>query len=124
MIFPKIKWSTAKDEWWYTITAEISIGSARYMESRCVSKQEVEHSYYGSAMLAWIIERMQNNILDVLGAEATQRSSRVSHVKATNHLEGVSTTSLTSSKMADYESGVLSSDELVAEVRAFYGIIG
>lgn len=123
MTFPKIKWSTAEDGWRHTITAEISVGSARYMESRCVSKEEMEHSYYSRDMIAWIIERMQNNILDVLEAEATQRSSRVSHVKATNHLESANMSSFTSSKMNDYESGVLSSAELVAEVKAFYGIV-
>lgn len=114
MRFPRIKWSTRQEGLWYTIVAEISLGSARYVESRCVSKEE--------DMLPHIIERMQNNILDVLEAEVAQRSSRVSHVKATNNLEGANMSSFTSSKMADYESGVLSSAELVAEVKAFYGI--
>lgn len=66
MTFPKIKWSTTKDGWWYTIKAEISIGSARYVESRCVHEMESGNT----ALFACVIERMQNNILDVLGLTA------------------------------------------------------
>lgn len=54
--------------------------------------------------------------------EATQRRSRVAHVKATNNLEGAHMSSYMSSKMADYEKGRLSSAELVAAVKARYGI--
>lgn len=54
--------------------------------------------------------------------EATQRRSRVAHVKATNNLEGARMSSYMSSKMADYENGRLSSAELVAAAKARYGI--
>ena len=46
----------------------------------------------------------------------------LAHVKATNNLEGARMSSYMSSKMADYEKGRLSSAELVAAVKARYGI--
>ncbi|OAI94271.1 MULTISPECIES: antitoxin VbhA family protein [Pseudomonas] len=56
--------------------------------------------------------------------EAAQRSSRVAHVQATNNLEGVRVSAYMSSKMVDYEKGRISSAELVAAVKARYGIDG
>lgn len=124
MTFPKIKWHVERNMYssgWYTIIAEVQLGTARYLESYSISQGEIGELCHIS--IAWpIIERMQNNILDVLQAEATQCSSRVSHVKATNNLEGANMSSATLSKMADYESAILSSEELVAEVKAFYGV--
>lgn len=56
--------------------------------------------------------------------EAAQRSSHVAHVQATTNLEGVRVSTYMSSKMVDYEKGRISSAELVAAVKARYGIDG
>jgi hypothetical protein len=54
--------------------------------------------------------------------EEAQRRSRVDRVQATNNLAGARMSSYMSSKMADYVKGRLSSAELVASVKAYYGI--
>ncbi|MGY8831995.1 MAG: antitoxin VbhA family protein [Pseudomonadales bacterium] len=54
--------------------------------------------------------------------EETQLCSHVAHVQASNNLAGARMSSYTSSKMADYVKGRLSSAELVAATKARYGI--
>lgn len=69
MTFPKIKWRVERDmcgSIWYTIVAEVDLGSARYREMHTVSEDEIERLYSVSTL--WkIIEKMQWNMLDALG---------------------------------------------------------
>ena len=61
---PKIRWYTQKDEYGHLITAEISLGSARYKEMQIIPSWE--HLVDQKGVLACTIERMQKNMEDVL----------------------------------------------------------
>ena len=61
---PKIRWYTQKDEYGHLITAEISLGSARYKEMQIIPCWE--HLVDQGGVLLYTIERMQNNMEDVL----------------------------------------------------------
>ena len=69
MTFPKIKWCVERDMYgsvWYTIIAEVELGSARYREMHTISQNEIGELTYRSSL--WkIIEKMQRNMLDALG---------------------------------------------------------
>ena len=69
MTFPKIKWHVERNMYssiWYTIVAEVDLGSARYTELRTISQNEIDELY--SVRTLWkIIEKMQWNMLDALG---------------------------------------------------------
>ena len=69
MTFPKIKWHVERNMHgciWYTIVAEVDIGSARYRELYSVSQEEINELRYMSTL--WkIIEKMQWNMLDAVG---------------------------------------------------------
>lgn len=70
MTIPKIKWRVEKNDictsLWYTIIAEVKLGSARYREMHTISQNEIE-GLYSISPLWKIIEKMQGNILDALG---------------------------------------------------------
>lgn len=61
---PKIRWYTQKDEYGHLITAEISLGSARYKEMQIIPSWE--HLVDQKGVLACTIERMQKNMEEVL----------------------------------------------------------
>ena len=61
---PKIRWYAQKDEYRHFITAEISLGSARYKEMQIISLWE--HLVNQKSVLACTIERIQKNMEDVL----------------------------------------------------------
>ena len=61
---PKIRWWAQKDEYGHLITAEISLGSARYKEMQIITLWE--HLVDQRSVLACTIERMQENMEDVL----------------------------------------------------------
>ena len=63
---PKIRWYVQDDRHHPVITAEISLGSARYREMHTISQNEVE-GLYSISTLWKIIEKMQWNMLDALG---------------------------------------------------------
>ena len=69
MTFPKIKWRVERDMYrslWYTIVAEVELGSARYTELHTISQNEINELRYVSTL--WkIIDKMQWNMLDALG---------------------------------------------------------
>lgn len=69
MTFPKIKWHVElhlNGSIWYTIIAEVDLGSARYTELHTISQSEIEGLIEYSPL--WkIIEKMQWNMLDALG---------------------------------------------------------
>ena len=70
MTLPKIKWRVEKNDictsLWYTIIAEVELGSARYREMHTISQNEINELRYVSTL--WkIIENMQGNMLDALG---------------------------------------------------------
>lgn len=74
MTFPKIKWYVERNMYgciWYTIVAELDIGSARYRELYSVSQGEINELRYMST-LCKIIEKMQWNMLDALGYYESQ----------------------------------------------------
>ena len=60
----KIRWYTQKDVYGHLITAEISLGSARYCEMQIIPlwEQLVDQR----SVFACTIERMQKNMEDVL----------------------------------------------------------
>jgi len=60
----KIRWYTQKDEYGHLITAEISLGSARYKEMQIIPCWE--HLVDQRNVFACTIERMQKNMEDVL----------------------------------------------------------
>ena len=65
---PKIKWRVEKATYaydWYTIIAEVELGSWRYQEVFSVSEWRVDKHY--NAVLWKIIEKMQLSMLDALG---------------------------------------------------------
>lgn len=72
MTFPKIKWHVELNgSIWYTIVAEVDLGSARYTELRTISQNEIDELY--SVRTLWkIIEKMQWNMLDALGEYENQ----------------------------------------------------
>lgn len=78
MTFPKIKWHVERNMYssiWYTIVAEISLGSARYTELRTISQNEIDELY--SVRTLWkIIEKMQWNMLDALGYYESQAGGK------------------------------------------------
>lgn len=79
MILHKIKWCVSKqDKHTYVITSEVCLGSARYTEFFCVSRQEVEYGQHtGDSSTLWkIIEKMQWNMLDALGCYENQTGGR------------------------------------------------
>lgn len=61
---PKIRWCTQKDGYGHLITAEISLGSARYKEMQIIPYWE--HLVGQRSVLAFTIERMQKNMEGVL----------------------------------------------------------
>jgi len=61
---PKICWHTHKDGYGHLITAEISLGSARYAEMQIIPCWE--QLVNQKSVLACTIERMQKNMEDVL----------------------------------------------------------
>ena len=61
---PKIRWYTQRDVYGHMITAEISLGSARYKEMRIIPCWG--HLVDQKSVLACTIERMQKNMEDVL----------------------------------------------------------
>ena len=61
---PKIRWWAQKDEYGHLITAEISLGSARYNEMQIIPSWE--QLVDQKSVLACTIERMQENMEDVL----------------------------------------------------------
>jgi len=61
---PKIRWWAQKDEYGHLITAEISLGSARYKEMQIIPCWE--QLVNQMSVLACAIERMQKNMEDVL----------------------------------------------------------
>lgn len=67
--FPQIKWRVEKATYtydWYTIIAEVDLGSERYREMYTISQNEIYELTYRSSL--WkIIEKMQWNMLDALG---------------------------------------------------------
>lgn len=68
MKLPKIKWRVEKATYtydWYTIIAEVDLGSGRYQEVFSVSEWRVDKHY--NAVLWKIIEKMQWNMSDALG---------------------------------------------------------
>lgn len=68
---------------------------------------------------AWPLDpviQMMNSV------EAKKRRANVEHVLATNNLEGVRVSAYVASKLEEYAKGTLSSSEVVAAVRAKYGI--
>lgn len=66
---PKIKWHVERNMYscvWYTIIAEVRLGSARYTELHTISQEEINELRYTSTL--WkIIEKMQWNMLGALG---------------------------------------------------------
>ncbi len=78
MILPKIRWRVERDmcgSIWYTIVAEVDLGSARYREVLTISQSEVE-GLYSISTLWKIIEKMQRNMLDALGYYENQTGER------------------------------------------------
>ena len=75
---PKIKWRVERDMYgsiWYTIIAEVDLGSARYREIHTISQNEIDELTYRSSL--WkIIEKMQWNMLDALGYYENQTGGR------------------------------------------------
>jgi hypothetical protein len=67
MTFPKIKWHVEEIIPHYVIIAEISLGSARYIEMYSITRQEIGAFRNGSGVLFKIIEKMRCNMLDALG---------------------------------------------------------
>ena len=69
MTFPKIKWRVERDMYsslWYTIIAELDLGSARYREMHTISHNEIGELRYVSTL--WrVIEKMQLSMLHALG---------------------------------------------------------
>ena len=61
---PKIRWYAQKDVYGHMITAEISLGSARYIEHQITPCWE--HLVDQKSVLACTIESMQKNMEDVL----------------------------------------------------------
>jgi len=61
---PKIRWYAQKDEYGHLITAEISLGSARYAEMQIIPLWE--HLVDQKSVFMCTIERMQKNMEDVL----------------------------------------------------------
>jgi len=61
---PKIRWYTQQDEYGHLITAEISLGSARYKEMQITPYWK--HLVDQKSVFACTIERMQKNMEDVL----------------------------------------------------------
>ena len=61
---PKIRWYAQKDEYGHLITAEISLGSARYKEMQIIPCWE--QLLDQKSVFACTIERMQKNMEDVL----------------------------------------------------------
>lgn len=52
--------------------------------------------------------------------DVEQRRTRVAHVEAGNHLDGLHMSDYMSSKMADYAKGLISAADLVAAARSRY----
>ena len=61
---PKTRWYTQRDVYGHMITAEISLGSARYKEMQIIPSWE--HLVDQGSVFACTIERMQKNMEDVL----------------------------------------------------------
>lgn len=61
---PKIRWYTQKDVYGHMITAEISLGSVRYIEHQIIPCWE--YLVEQKSVLACTIERMQKDMEDVL----------------------------------------------------------
>lgn len=61
---PKIRWCAQRDVYGHMITAEISLGSARYIEHQITPCWG--HLVDQKSVLASTIERMQKNMEDVL----------------------------------------------------------
>ena len=71
MTIPKIKWCVEKNDirtsLWYTIIAEVDLGSARYKEMYTVYQDDIDACRNGDGVLWKITEKMRWNILDALG---------------------------------------------------------
>ena len=70
---PKIRWYTQKDEYGHLITAEISLGSARYKEMQIIPCWE--HLLDQKSVFACTIERMQKNMEGVLNELHSRREA-------------------------------------------------